>query len=130
MPVALLASDWDVYVNGPVNILSDEFFGPFARMKQSEELFYREFSDVWAEGNTLPGSLAARFEKRFKQYYGFDFEVYPRDYSRFRRTTKVQDLTDPKHPNNLLKKVTVTVVIDSRSTPGRPVTLMAYMTNR
>lgn len=130
VPVGLLVSDWEVYVAGGENIFADEFFGPYARMKKDEKMFYREFSDVWAEGKTLPGSLEAKFHARFKEYYGFTYQNYPREYQRFRRTTRVEDLTDPEHPNNLLKKVTVTVVIDSRATRGRPVSMMAYMTNR
>jgi hypothetical protein len=130
VPVQSLASDWDVYVAGDVNIFQDEVFGPFARMKQNEEMFYKDFSDVWADGKTLPASLKAKFEKRFHEHYGFAYQVYPREYMRFRRTTQVEDLSDPQHPNNLLKKGIVTVVIDSRATHNRPVILMAYMTNR
>lgn len=130
VPPEALKSDWEVYVDGDTNIFADEFFGPYARMKQNEESFYKGFSDVWTEEKQLTDSVMAKFKGVFKGYYGFDYELYPRDYERYRRYTKVEDLTDPGHPNNVLKKVTVTVVIDSTNTKNRPVILMGYMVNR
>jgi type II secretory pathway pseudopilin PulG len=125
-----LKGDWEVYVEGEGNIFADEFFGPYARMKQNPENFYQGFSDVWTEEKQLTESVMAKFKKRFKAHYGFDYETYPREYERFRRFTKVEDKTDPAHPNNVIKKVSVTVIIDSTATRNRPITLMAYMVNR
>ncbi len=131
VPPERLKSDWDVYVAGDLNIFQDEFFGPYAKMKQNPEAFYAAFSDVHSEDHQLTESVMARFRRVFKTYHGFDYQLYPGDYgSRFRRYTKVEDLTDKAHPNNVLKKITVTVVIDSKSTRGRELKLMAYATNR
>lgn len=130
VPVAQLQSDWDVYVAGETNIFANEFFGPYARMKQNPENFYAGFSDVWTEEKKFTESVMALFTKRFKEYYGFDYEAYDPGYDRFRRYTRIEDLTSPAHPTNILKKVTVTVLIETKGTDPLPVELVAYMVNR
>lgn len=130
VPVARLQSDWDIYVAGEESIFANEFFGPYARMKQNQENFYAGFSDVWTEDKKFTESVMALFTARFKEQYGFDYEVYDPGYERFRRYTKVEDLTSPEHPNNVLKKVTVTVLIETKGTKPIPIELVAYMVNR
>jgi prepilin-type N-terminal cleavage/methylation domain-containing protein len=130
VPVAKLQSDWDVYVAGESSIFANEFFGPYARMKQNPENFYSGFSDVWTEDKKFTESVMALFTERFKEYYGFEYEPYDPGYERFRRYSKVEDLTSPEHPNNVLKKVTVTVLIETKGTKPLTVELVAYMVNR
>ena len=130
VPVARLQSDWDVYVAGESNIFANEFFGPYARMKQSSENFYAGFSDVWTEDKKFTESVMALFTARFKEFHGFEYETYAPGYERFRRYTKVEDLTSPEHPNNVLKKVTVTVLIETKGSNPLPIELVAYMVNR
>ncbi len=133
VPVRSLKSDFEIYVNTPNkhdNIFTNEFFGPYGRMKTDEEFFYEKFTDVWGERRKLTDSVKPRFARNFKKYYGFDYQEYPAGYERFRRTTQVTDLTDPNHPNNMLKKVIVTIDIERKGKKTVPVVLSAYMVNR
>ena len=130
IPPTKLKSDWDIYVDHENNIFKDEYFGPYARMKKSPEKFYARFSDVYTSEKQLTESVMEKFKKTFENYYLFDYEEYPDSYGRFQRFTKVEDLTNPKFPNNVLKRATVTVVIKSRSTRGLTVTLSALMSQK
>lgn len=130
VPPEKLKSDFEIYTQGEKNIFGDEFFGPYAKMKASAEAFYEGWSDVLTADRALTESVMEKFKEVFKKYQGFDYQLYPRGYERFRRYTKVTDLTDPKHPNNLLKKLVVTVVIEGPAGGGRSIELVAMVSNR
>lgn len=127
MPPGRLKSDWDIYVNTERNIFKDEYFGPYARMKESPEKFYARFSDVYTEEKQLTESVMKKFLAVYRDHYRFDYEHYPFGYDRFLRSTQVEDVTDPRYPNNVVKRVTVTVVIQSKATRGVKVQLSALV---
>lgn len=135
IPVRKLCGDWQLYrgkgSGTAQNIFRDEFFGTWAKMDEDKELFWNNMSDILTDkgrcgSETMPEQVFEKFKRNFKAYYGFDFEPYPDDYRAFRRTTKVDDLTVSTNPGNILKRVTVTVQIQSKVHNGYKVTLSSY----
>ncbi len=138
LPVRSLKSDWDIYrgesSGSSTNIFRDESFGTrWDRMDEDPAFFYANFSDVQVRGvkpskeNFIFHSLLQRkFVDAFKRYYGFDYEFYPSGYEKFRRYTLVKDLTDPRHPGDVLKRVTVVVEINSAVHSRYKVQLVTY----
>jgi prepilin-type N-terminal cleavage/methylation domain-containing protein len=127
VPFSKLSSDWHVYAKTPDprrSVFVDEHVGPYQKMKVDEEFFEKNFSDVMTESAHLPDILYKKFLKRYEDYYGRDYRLYPGGYEIFKRTVKVEPVSVEKDkrfaPARLegenvvdFVKVTVIVWIDS-----------------
>jgi len=139
IPVRKLRDDWELYrgkASGTAeNIFRDEFFGHWAKMDEDKEQFWSTMSDILtATGrcgreDTMPEPVFEKFKRNFKEYYGYDYEPYPDGYRAYRRSTRVDDLTDPANPGNILKRVTVTVSITSQVHNNYRITLASYFSD-
>ncbi len=135
IPVRKLCDDWELYRGRgsamSQNIFRDEFFGTWAKMDEDKELFWDNMSDILTERGkcatgTMPEPVFVKFKRNYKAYYGVPYEHYPDFYRAYKRSTKVDDLTDSANPGNILKRVTVTVTIHSKVHNGYKVTLASY----
>lgn len=138
LPTRKLVSDFELYrgrsSGASENIFRDEFFGTWAKMDEDEDLFWANWSDIVTEtGETgtgqVPETVFPKFKERWHEYYGFEWEPYPKSYTAYRRFTTVDDLTDPANPGNLLKRVTVVVEITSKVHTKYKVTLASYFSD-
>ena len=138
LPARKVKSDWMIYRGegsaGSQNIFRDELFGVWAQMDDTGESFWQNMTDVLtADGHcageaVMPPAVFDKFKKNFKEYYGFDYEPYPDGYKIFRRTTKVDDMTNSDNPGNILKRAIVTVEIRSKvHKSGYKVRLASYI---
>jgi hypothetical protein len=130
IPVRNILSDRQIYIETrrfTDNIFLDEPLGEYARMRESTEFFNEKFGDVYTEQTKLPDAVWEKFLRAYKRYYGFAYELYPAYYSRFRRITRVQDLAEKSSPKRAVKRVIVTVEINSSVTKGKKVELEATL---
>jgi hypothetical protein len=133
IPVANLKSDRKIYIETERltdNIFCDEFFGDYARMRESPKYFSEKFTDVYTERNKLPDTVMEKFARSFKRYYGFDYQVYPAGYEVFRRITRIEEIKDKQTPDHILHRAVVTVEINSKITNGRKLEMEALLTDR
>jgi len=125
IPARNLKSDRAIYVETDSlenNIYSDEYFGDYAKMRENKEFFYEKFSDVLTEENKPPQKVYNKFSKRYEAYYGYAYELYPRGFEKYRRVTRIQHVAPEDTASlsdNFIKKITVTVTIDSSVTKGK-----------
>ena len=138
LPARKVTSDWMIYRGEgsalSKNIFRDQFFGVWAQMDDSGDVFWQNMTDVitvdrkCSGEEVMPEPVFEKFKKNFKEYYGFEYEPYPDSYRIFKRTTKVDDLTSSDNPGNILKRVVVTVTITSRAHKnGYKVRLASYL---
>jgi len=131
VPFYKLKSDYSIYAKPPRredSIFSDEVIELFPKMRENEEIFYENFSDIFTEKNVYKDRVHKKFLRNYLEYYNREYELYPEGYHVFKRYTKVEDVSakpDKKYEPDLianketrkdLLKVTVTVWIDSRTT--------------
>lgn len=126
-----LKSDFEVYAKTPDHndsIFVDEHNGKYQKMKEDEEFFERNFSDIYTEKFQLPVNIMKYFKKRYKGYFDRKYILYPDGYEDFKRTVKVSPVfiehnkkfrkeylqKQDKESVSLLK-ITVTVWIRSKA---------------
>ena len=138
VPIRQLRGDWEVYRGessaGVTNIFRDEFFGTWAKMDEDKELFWNKMSDIITKkgksaSGAMPEGVFSKFKRNYQQQYGLTYEPYDEEYRIYRRTTKIEDLTAPENKGNILKRVSVTVEIDSKVHKKFRVGLASYYSN-
>src|SRR5581483_6967611 len=108
IPARNLVSDRKIYIETERlsdNIFADEFFGDYSRMREDKKYFLEKFSDIYTEQNKYPDNVMERFQRNFKKYYGFDYQLYPSGYEAFRRITEVTEVEDKDHPQYTTRRV-------------------------
>lgn len=126
IPARQLRSDRQIYVetvNTDDNIYKDEVFGDYSKLREDPKYFLENFSDVLTTQNKPADKILKRFEARFKKYYGYDYAMYPQGYEIYKRITEVTHVAGDERSDNFLKKVKVTVTINSKLTKGKQVTV-------
>ncbi|MBI4863717.1 MAG: prepilin peptidase [Candidatus Riflebacteria bacterium] len=130
IPPANLHSDRKIYIETERlsdNIFADEVLGQYAEMRESPKVFAEKFTDIYTDQRKLPDPVMERFKRDFKRYYGFEYELYPQGYEVFRRITTVDEVKDKYDPGRTIRKVKVTVEINSKVTKGRKIELESLM---
>ena len=138
VPIRKLRSDWEVYRGESsaqsANIFRDEFFGTWAKMDEDKELFWNKMSDIITQkgksaSGAMPEGVFKKFKRNYQQQYGLTYEPYDEEYRIYRRTTKVEDLTAPENKGNILKRVSVSIEIDSKVHKKFSVSMASYYSN-
>ena len=138
IPVRRLRSDWEVYRGessaASTNIFRDEIFGIWAKMDEGEELFFSKMSDIVTNSGkcasgSMPEGVYTKFKERYSSQYGLEYEPYDKEYSIFRRTVRVDDLTSNENRSNILKRVTVMIEINSKVHDKYHIEMASYFSN-
>jgi prepilin-type N-terminal cleavage/methylation domain-containing protein len=103
LPFNKLTSDFDLFAG----IYSDSLMEEFADMDVNEELFKKNFTDIYTEASSKKYSdIYEKFCSRYTEYYGKAYELYSDEYSNFKRITYVSSY---KEYGDSLKKVRVEI---------------------
>ena len=138
IPIRKLRDDWQTYRGESSatshNIFRDEFFGMWAKMDEDKKLFWSKMSDIITKKGksslgSMPEPVFEKFKRNYRQQYGRTYEPYDEEYGIFRRFTRVDDLTKADNPNNILKRVTITIEINSHVHKAHQMSFSSYFSD-
>ncbi|MCK5684220.1 type II secretion system protein [bacterium] len=80
----------------------------FIDMDENSELFKRNFTDIFTKKlkKKFP-RIFEKFVRKYKKYYGRDYELYPDEYSGYRRVVTVEVEEYPENPMIKIKNIIV-----------------------